>query len=300
MVALEFENVRRHYGNRYVLDGLDIRVPQGSIYGCLGRNGAGKTTAIRIALGLIRSHAGAVRIGGKTVTPRDQSALTGVGSIVEFPGFYPNLSGRDNLRAFQMLRRGGGAGEIEEALKTVGLCDAAGRRVGGYSLGMKQRLGIARALLGDPGLLILDEPTNGLDPSGMRDMRELLKALSRQGRTIFLSSHILSEVQQVVDVVGIMRGGRMVEETGVGELRRRCRRGIRVGVGDPVRAAAILTEKGIRCEAGGQGVLAHADDAAQVNRLLAENGLWASMLADESISLEEYFLSVTGESEGRK
>jgi ABC-type multidrug transport system ATPase subunit len=298
MYALELEGIRRRYGDRYVLDDLNIHVPQGKIYGCLGRNGAGKTTAIRIVLGLIRRHAGEVRIGGKPVTCGDASALRHVGSVVEFPGFYPNLTGRENLRAFQMLRGGCETGELDRALDIAGLSGEAGKRVGGYSLGMKQRLGIARALLGDPALLILDEPTNGLDPAGMRDMRALLRTLAEQGRTIFLSSHILSEVQQIVDVVGIIRGGRMIEETGIAELSRRCFRGLRIGVGDPRRAAEILAGKGIQCVAGEREVLAQAEDAERVNRMLAENGLWASMLAEDAVSLEDYFLSATRESEG--
>jgi ABC-type multidrug transport system ATPase subunit len=296
MVALEMREVYRRYGDRQVLNGLSLCVPEGKIYGCLGRNGVGKTTAIRIMLGLIRRDGGEVYIGGQPLAQGGASPLRRIGSIVEFPGFYPNLSGRDNLRLFQMLLKAEGEKEIDRVLEITNLTKAGNKRVKGYSLGMKQRLGLARALLGDPDLLILDEPINGLDPSGMRVVRELLRTLSRQqGKSIFLSSHILSEVEQVVDSVGIMRDGKIIEELEIDELRRKCRQGLRVVADDIRRAAEVLVSRDIACTVQNDGLLVESDDPIRVNRLLVEQGLGVSLLAEKARTLEDYFLDMTGE-----
>lgn len=294
MGFLELENVTRSYGRTKVLDGLSLRVPRGRIYGFLGRNGAGKTTTIRIILGLIRGGGGEVRIDGKRM---DASGLGRIGSIVEFPGFYPNLDGADNLKAFQWLRGTPDPRIAARVLDQVGLAEAGRKKVGAYSLGMKQRLGIARALLHDPDLLILDEPTNGLDPSGMKDVRTLLASLARErGKTVFLSSHNLPEVEQIVDVVGILKDGRMAEEIPIEALRGKCRLGTAIRPSDPQGAARLLRERmGVRCAVEEGGILMVRDrvDAAAANRLLVENGIQVSLLQEAARSLEDYFLGLT-------
>jgi bacitracin transport system ATP-binding protein len=294
---LELEDVTRCFGRTKVLDGLSLRVPGGKIYGFLGRNGAGKTTTIRIILGLIRMHGGVMRVDGRSLEVRGGGDLGRIGSIVEFPGFYPNLDGTDNLRVFQWLHGTGDGAAIPRVLDLVGLTTAAKKRVGAYSLGMKQRLGIARALLHDPDILMLDEPTNGLDPSGIREIRELLRSLSvDHGKTVFLSSHILSEIEQIVDMVGILKDGKMLEEIGIDELRRKCRRGVVIRAADRDPAMRFLRDAGVSCAAGkGEDdlQLAVGSDAAEVNAMLVRRGFRVSMLLESSQTLEDYFLEAT-------
>ena len=206
----------KRYGHRAAVDGLDLTVWPGEVYGFLGPNGAGKTTTLRMLLGLVRPTSGeAAVLGAPPGAPR---ALCRIGSLVEGPGFYPYLSGRENLR---VLARYASLDDVavEAALEQVDLTDRAGDRYRSYSLGMKQRLGVAAALLGNPSLLILDEPTNGLDPAGMADMRDLIRALAQQGQTVILSSHLLGEVEQICDRVGVIADGRLRIESAVSELR---------------------------------------------------------------------------------
>src|SRR5215218_8841596 len=219
-VALATQGLAKRYGSRVALDGLDLRVPEGVVYGFLGPNGAGKTTTMRILTGLVRADAGQVELLGRPFGRRDRRRLFDVGALIESPAFYPFLSGRENLRALAATGAPVPAARIDELLTLVNLRDRAGDRVSGYSLGMKQRLGIAAALLSDPRLLLLDEPANGLDPAGIVGMRDTLRALAAAGKTVFVSSHILSEVQQLVDVVGIIARGRLVREGPVETLLR--------------------------------------------------------------------------------
>ena len=219
-VALATQGLAKRYGSRVALDGLDLRVPEGVVYGFLGPNGAGKTTTMRILTGLIRPDAGQVELLGRPFGRRDRRRLFDVGALIESPAFYPFLSGRENLRALAATGAPVPASRIDELLVLVNLRERAGDKVSGYSLGMKQRLGIAAALLSDPRLLLLDEPANGLDPAGIVGMRDTLRALAAAGKTVFVSSHILSEVQQLVDVVGIIARGRLVREGRVEELLR--------------------------------------------------------------------------------
>ena len=215
--VVEVRELTKRYGNGVVaVDQVSLGVRRGEVYGFLGPNGAGKTTTLRVLLGLVAPSAGHVRVLGRP--PGDPAALARIGSLVEGPAFYPYLSGRDNLR---VLTRYAGVPErrVPEVLRTVDLADRGGDRFGTYSLGMKQRLGVAAALLKDPALVVLDEPTNGLDPAGMRDMRRLVRRLGAEGRTVLLSSHLLGEVQQVCDRVGIISGGRLIAESTVAELR---------------------------------------------------------------------------------
>jgi ABC-2 type transport system ATP-binding protein len=207
------EGLTKRYGNLTAVDALDLDVRAGEIYGFLGPNGAGKTTTLRMLLGLVRPTSGSIRVLGE---PPGRHG--GVGALIEGPAFYPYLSGRDNLRVLARYS-GTHAGRIDVALDLVDLAGRAGDRYGTYSLGMKQRLGMAAALLKDPRLLILDEPTNGLDPAGMADVRTLIRRLGAAGCTVLLSSHLLGEVQQICDRVGVIAGGRLVAESTVAELR---------------------------------------------------------------------------------
>ena len=210
------DDLTKRYGRHTVVDSVSLTVHRGEIYGFLGPNGAGKTTTLRMLVGLVRPTRGSARVlDGR---PGDPSVLRRVGALIEGPGFYPYLSGRDNLRVLARYNRLTDA-DVEQALDQVDLSARGGDPYKSYSLGMKQRLGVAAALLGEPDLLILDEPTNGLDPSGMADMRDLIRKLAAQGRTVLLSSHLLGEVQQLCDRVGVIADGRLLTESTVAELR---------------------------------------------------------------------------------
>ncbi len=292
---VETRGLTKRYGSVTAVENLNLTVRRGEVYGFLGPNGAGKTTTLRMLLGLVRPTAGTARVLGEE--PGSAASLEGVGALVESPAFYPYLSGRDNLR---MMARYAGVGRerVEEALRTVELSERAKDRFKKYSLGMKQRLGVAAALLKDPELLILDEPTNGLDPKGMADMRELIKRLGRGERTVLLSSHLLGEVEQVCDRVGVIRGGRLVAEGTVAELRSRGG-GLLVRA-KPLREAAEIARRisGVEEVEVADGLLRLAADpgrAAEINRKLVSAGLEVSELRPAERSLEEVFLELTGE-----
>lgn len=292
---VETRGLTKRYGSVTAVEDLNLTVRRGEVYGFLGPNGAGKTTTLRMLLGLVRPTAGTARVLGEE--PGSAESLEGVGALVESPAFYPYLSGRDNLRV--MARYAGvGRERVEEALRTVELSERAKDRFKKYSLGMKQRLGVAAALLKDPELLILDEPTNGLDPKGMADMRELIKRLGRGERTVLLSSHLLGEVEQVCDRVGVIRGGRLVAEGTVAELRSRGG-GLLVRA-KPLREAAEIARRisGVEEVEVADGLLRLAADpgrAAEINRKLVSAGLEVSELRPAERSLEEVFLELTGE-----
>jgi ABC-2 type transport system ATP-binding protein len=210
------QGLTKTFGPRTAVDAVDLTVRRGEVYGFLGPNGAGKTTTLRMLLGLITPTAGTATVHG--LAPGDPAAVARTGSLVESPGFYPYLSGRENLRVLARYR-GLADGEVDRVLERVDLTGRGGDRFKAYSLGMKQRLGVAAALLGDPDLLVLDEPTNGLDPAGMADMRALVVDVAAGGQTVLLSSHLLGEVQEICDRVGIISGGRLLVESTVAELR---------------------------------------------------------------------------------
>jgi ABC-2 type transport system ATP-binding protein len=301
-VAIATEGLAKRYGAQVALDGLDLRVPTGVVYGFLGPNGAGKTTTMRILTGLIRPDSGRVELLGRPFGRGDRKRLFEVGSLIESPSFYPFLSGRENLRALAAAGAPVPAGRIDELLRLVNLGDRAKDRVSGYSLGMKQRLGIAAALLNDPKLLLLDEPANGLDPAGIVGMRDSLRALAATGKTVFVSSHILSEVQQLADVVGIVARGRLIREGSVESLlREEGSVRIRVAPDEVPEAAKVL---GL---AGGAGTVTLGDGpepgwltvkvdpnrAAELNRALAGAGVFASRI-EGGATLESLFLGLTG------
>ncbi len=299
-VALATRGLRKSYGSRLALDGLDLTVPTGVVYGFLGPNGAGKTTTMRVLTGLIHPDGGTVEMLGSPFTRRDRKRLFDVGALVESPAFYPYLSGRDNLRMLAAAGAPEGAGRIDEILETVGLTARGGDKVSRYSLGMKQRLGIAGALLNDPKLLLLDEPANGLDPAGIAAMRDTLRHLAALGKTVFVSSHLLPEIQQMADIVGIIAAGKLVREGPIGELLDA--QGVvrvRVAHAEVPAAAATLARFAepdhVAPSPEGNGwITVHvaASRAAEVNRALAEAGIHAAGLSAGS-DLEELFLSIT-------
>ncbi|HZY65331.1 MAG TPA: ABC transporter ATP-binding protein [Rubrobacteraceae bacterium] len=294
-LLVETSGLTKRYGLKITaVDDLDLVVKRGEVYGFLGPNGAGKTTTLRMLLGLIKPSSGKVRVLGER--PGSPASLSRVGALVESPAFYPYLSGRDNLRV--MARYSGvSKTRVGEVLERVELSDRAKDKYKKYSLGMKQRLGVAAALLKDPELLILDEPTNGLDPKGMSDMRELIRNLGRGERTVLLSSHLLGEVEQICDRVGVIQKGKLVAEGTVEELRGAA--GLLVKA-EPVEEAAKIAEKlaGVEEVQQADGRLRLTIDpekAAEINAKLVEAGLRVSELRPAEQSLEDAFLSLTDE-----
>jgi len=302
-LALATHELRKSYGSRLALDGLELSVPTGVVYGFLGPNGAGKTTTMRVLTGLIHADGGSIELLGRPFTGRDRQRLFDVGALVETPAFYPYLSGRDNLRALAASGAQVPAPRIDEVLDIVGLRERSGDKVSRYSLGMKQRLGIAGALLNDPKLLLLDEPSNGLDPAGIVAMRETLRHLASIGKTVFISSHLLAEVQQMADVVGIIAAGRLVREGSMKELL--ASEGIvrvRVQPEEIPAAAATLgrltSPDRVSASTLGPGwisVQITPDRSSEVNRTLAETGIYASEMSGGN-DLEELFLTLTAAS----
>ena len=305
--AVATRGLKKTYGHTPALVGLDLAVPTGVVYGFLGPNGAGKTTTIRCLLGLIHPDAGTMTLLGQPHTGRDRRRLFDVGALIESPSFYPYLSGRDNLNVIAATGAPPAKGRVDEALEVMGLTERGGDKVDGYSLGMRQRLGIAAALLNDPKLLILDEPANGLDPAGIHSLRAQLRYLADTGRTILVSSHILPEVQQLADVVGIIDKGQLVHQGSLEELLR-ASGGVRVRLRpeevDHARATlariagpdAVTDSNGPGGEpeegAGWLAIKIPTDRAADVNRALAEAGIYASGIETRS-DLESIFLSLT-------
>jgi ABC-2 type transport system ATP-binding protein len=292
-LAIETRGLTKRYGDAIVaVDDLALRVRRGELYGFLGPNGAGKTTTLRMLLGLVRPTSGQAAVLG--AAPGSPEGLERIGALVETPAFYPYLSGRDNLRVLA-LHAGVGEDRVEAVLAEVRLSDRADDRSATYSLGMKQRLGVAAALLKDPELLILDEPTNGLDPAGMAEMREFMRSLGEGGRTLVLSSHLMGEIEQVCDRVGVIRDGSLVAEGTVEELRGRA--GLRVRAEPLSEAARVVGALPAVDEVTSvDGVLDVAVDTAQapaINRALVEAGIAVSELYRQKASLEDVFLELT-------
>jgi ABC-2 type transport system ATP-binding protein len=296
----------KRFGDRIAIDRVDLHVPRGSAFGFLGPNGAGKTTMIRMLLGLTHASAGSMSLLGHPVPSERAAALERVGAIVEEPRFHPHLSGRENLRIVAAVRGPVAQERIAPALARVGLSERAGEKVKKYSLGMRQRLGVARCLLADPLLLILDEPTNGLDPGGIQEFREMIRAMVEQeGRTVFLSSHLLDEVEKICDHAAIVDRGKILMQGAISELAEGgARHELIVGVDDPERALALLdgyqqVQDARRFEDGLRVVLAEGpgfsilDSSAAINAALVGSGLAVSRLEPVRQSLEQRFLEVT-------
>ncbi len=301
---IETKALTRRFGRKLAVDRLDLLVPAGSVYGFLGPNGAGKTTTIRMLLGLIRPDNGQVCIFARPLARNKMAILANIGALVETPSLYPNLTGRENLEVTRVLV-GAPRRAVAQALEVVKLTADADRLVRGYSLGMRQRLALGLALLNDPALLILDEPTNGLDPAGIHEMRDLIRSLPKEyGVTVFLSSHLLSEVEQVASHIGIIHAGQLMFQGRIGDLQAQRKPRLNLQVNDPTGAQALLLEAGWMTRTNGDGRLiveiAAADDVSRVNADLVQAGVKVLQLAVEQPNLEETFLALTGEQGNRK
>ena len=298
MNIVETRGLCKQYGQAMRVKQLNLSVPEGAVYGFLGPNGAGKSTTLKMVLGLARPTAGEITVFGKPVTPRNRIAiLKQVGSLIESPSYYGHLTGEENLRIVQTLR-GAPERDIKEVLSIVRLDGQKGKQVAHYSLGMKQRLGLAAALLGFPKLLILDEPTNGLDPAGIQEMRELICSLPGQfGMTVLVSSHLLSEIDQMADHVGIIREGELVFQDTLAALHARSRHHLALRTTDNGQAARLLGESRIPCtlEDGYLILPLLTDaDAAKLSRFLAAHRVDLLRMEERQKSLEDIFLELTG------
>ncbi|MGH9065698.1 MAG: ABC transporter ATP-binding protein [Acidimicrobiales bacterium] len=302
-LAIQTTGLTKRLGRRNVVDSIDLAVPEGSVFGFLGPNGSGKTTTIRMLLGLAFPTAGQVRLLGHEMPALASLALPWVGAMVEGPGFYPFLSGRDNLVRLDAVQRGervpGRAERVAAALARVGLTPAADKRYRAYSLGMRQRLALAAALLRPTRLLILDEPTNGLDPQGMREVRLLVRSLATDGMTVFLSSHLLSEVEQICTHAAVMSGGRVAAQGPIDALREAQSRVLRVGTPDPELAVRVLGAlPGIGLATAAEGVVRaelRGAEPEDCTAALVGAGVRVRSLAAEAPSLEDTFVALTGE-----
>ena len=299
---METRSLTKRFGANVAVNGVDLRVPRGSVFGYLGPNGAGKTTLIRTLLGLTRADGGTMSLLGFPVPAERKQALAGVGAIVDEPRFHPHLTGQDNLRLLAAARGGDASERIGPSLERVGLADRAGDKVASYSMGMRQRLGVASCLLGDPELLILDEPMNGLDPAGMHEMRAMITSLVGEGRTVVLSSHLLDEVERTCDAVAIVDHGRIVRQGPIDELIRGAGgMVVQVDCAEPARAARLIDQAGIAAgtalaDAGLTVTLpagASRELVADINRRLVGAGISVYGLQEIQTSLEDWFLSVT-------
>jgi bacitracin transport system ATP-binding protein len=297
---LKTNNLSKHYRLQKAVNNLNLIVNKGDIYGFLGQNGAGKTTTIRMIMGLIKPTSGEVELFGEKVKQGSYEHFDRIGSIIETPGFYPNLTAPENLEIHRRLMGVANKNSIEEALNITGLEEARNKQVKKFSLGMKQRLGLARALLHQPELLILDEPTNGLDPIGIKEVRQLLLDLAHKRKiTIFMSSHLLSEVQQLATKIGIIHKGVLLEEIEYEDLQKKNRQYIEVKVNND-KKATLLLEQQLHIEdykvmePGVLRVYEKLNDSGQINKLLSENGIEVSGITLLNDSLEDYFIRLTG------
>jgi ABC-2 type transport system ATP-binding protein len=294
MIAVE--RLTKRYGKTLAVDDLSFQVEPGSVTGFLGPNGAGKTTTLRILLDLVRASSGTATIGGRRYQDF-ADPVREVGAVLEAANFHPGRKGRNHLRVLARAARVSDR-RVDEVLALVGLTDAAGKRVKTYSLGMRQRLTIAGALLGEPNVLILDEPANGLDPEGIRWLRRFLRSFADQGRTVFVSSHVLAEVAQLADRVVIIHRGRLVSDTALEEIMARAEGGVRVRSPQAERFRVALAGAGVEVSQTGADTLAVREAPIErVGELAAQNGIVLHELSAESASLEEVFLELTTSAE---
>ncbi len=297
---LRTHNLTKKFKNFSAVKNLNVNIKQGEIYGFLGENGAGKTTAIRMIMGLIKSTSGEVELFSEKATNRNRNLFQRIGSMIEYPGFYTNLTAGENLDIHRRMMGIQDKESIINALKITGIQDVKNKKVKEFSLGMKQRLGIARAILHHPEFLILDEPTNGLDPSGIKEIRELILDLcNTQGITFLISSHILSEIQQMATKIGIIHKGELLEEIEYDELQKRNRHYINIKVNDDKKASIILEQKlnindYVIWEKNNLRVYENLEQASDINKILVSNDLRVDELCVKADSLEDYFLKLTG------
>lgn len=299
MNIVETKNLGKRYGDTWSVQGLNMKVPEAAVYGFLGPNGAGKTTTLKMLLGLAHPTQGEVTLFGQPMNRQNRLAtLRAMGSLIESPSYYANLTGLENLRVVARLRQLSES-DCKDALKTVHLMNARDKRAGAYSLGMKQRLGLAMALLGRPKLLLVDEPTNGLDPAGIGEMRALIKSLPQtQGTTVVISSHLLSEIEQMADSIGIICQGKMVYQDSLAALSSMSRHELRLKTSDNAKAAGLLRAGNINVRRE-EDLLALPllSDARviEMTRYLMQHNVTVLRLSEWQRSLEDVFLSLTGE-----
>lgn len=301
--AIETTGLTKAFGDQRAVDGISLAVPRGSVFGFLGPNGSGKTTTIRMLLGLAEATDGSIRLLDHEIPKQLQDALPKVGALVEGPAFYPYMSGRNNLIRIDSADRNSNpatrAQRVDAALERVGLTNAAKKKVHAYSLGMKQRLGLANALLKPRELLILDEPTNGLDPQGTREVRNLIRSLASEGITIFLSSHLLTEIEQLCDHVAVMSAGKILAQGSLEELRSHGQTRLILKVDKIDETVELLKDQGIgKIKISGATMVAPVQsdvDVSKINELLVRKKIRVSEIRVEHPSLEEYFVDLTGE-----
>jgi ABC-2 type transport system ATP-binding protein len=299
--AVETHGLTKRFGANVAVNNVELLVPRGCAFGYLGPNGAGKTTLIRVLLGLTHADAGTMSLLGYPVPKHRDLALARVGAIVDEPRFHGHLTGRQNLQILAAAREPAARDRIGPALERVGILQRANDKVSKYSMGMRQRLGVAACLIGDPELLILDEPMNGLDPAGMADMREMIISLVAEGRTVVLSSHLLDEVERTCDAVAIVDRGKVVRQGPISELLAGATLALQIECSDPDRARSLVdaTRIGAHIEVGslGLGISLPAgttrDVIAEINRVLVEGGISVYRLQEIQASLESWFLQVT-------
>jgi ABC-2 type transport system ATP-binding protein len=295
--VVETADLTKRFGDRTAVANVDLRVPHGAAFGYLGPNGAGKTTLIRMLLGLTRATSGTMRVLGRPVPEERAAALARVGAIVEEPRFHAHLTGRENLTVIAAARERAAHDRIDGALARVGLSQRADERVKRYSLGMRQRLGVARSLLADPELLILDEPTNGLDPAGIREFREMIRGFVAEGRTVLLSSHLLDEVEKICDEVAIVDQGRVVAQGPIAELAAGAKQTILIATSDDEKALAVFSDhravESAAAEPLGIRVTLSADAGDEISRRLVHAGLAIRRFEPARVSLEQRFLEIT-------
>lgn len=299
-VVLKTQNLTKAYGSQLAVDNINMTINKGDIYGFIGQNGAGKTTLIRMITGLIHKSNGEVELFGKSGEASLNEGRTMIGSLIEYPAFYGNMTARENLEVSRLVRDIPGKDTIDEVLKLVGLSDTGKKKVKNFSLGMKQRLGIANALLGNPKFLILDEPINGLDPMGIVDIRELLKKVNKEkDMTILISSHILGELSELATKYGIINKGKLVQEITSKELDEKCREYIEIIVDDASRAVTLL-EKELNIldyevqENNKIKVFSNLNDSGLINTTLAKGGVIVDKIGLKGENLEQYFMDIVG------
>ncbi|GAA0123832.1 MAG: ABC transporter ATP-binding protein [Clostridium argentinense] len=298
--VLETKELTRKFGNQTAVNNINIHVPKGKIYGLLGRNGAGKTTTLRMIMGLIKPTSGEIEVFGQNLLQNKKEIYPRIGSIIENPGFYQNLTGKENLKILAKLRGIHRLDAIEYALSVVGLDKEVKKKVSQYSLGMKQRLGIAAAIMHEPELLILDEPINGLDPIGIQEMRNFLVRLCEESHvTIVISSHILSEIEQLADYIGVIHDGKLLEEVSIQELRKRNRKYLEFQVSNENKATLII-EKYFKItdyevhEGGNIRIYSHLGEQGKINQAFVENHIEVLKIIMSEDNLEDYFIKLIG------
>ncbi len=297
---LRTHNLTKEFKKFSAVSNLNMNIKQGEIYGFLGENGAGKTTTIRMIMGLMKATSGEIELFSEKPSRKNRDFYKRVGSIIEYPGFYPNLTAKENLEIHRRMMGVQDKESIIDSLKITGIQDVKDKKVKEFSLGMKQRLGIARAILHHPEFLILDEPVNGLDPSGIKEIRELILDLCHnQGITFLISSHILSEIQQMATKIGIIHKGKLLEEIEYDELQKRNRHYINIKVNDDKQASFILEQKlnisdYVIWEKNNLRVYENLQDASKINKTLISNDINVNELCLSVDSLEDYFLKLTG------